>query len=143
MALEIVVTHGGKKKIDAQVGGFTIHTDQHPDHGGDGEAPEPFTLFLSSLATCAGIYVVGFCQARDISTDGIRLVQDHKFDEKTGRLLGIDLRVEVPPEFPEKYHKSLIKAAKYCAVKRTMEEPPPMEVSVRVAGRGGAPTQGA
>lgn len=134
MALEIVVTHGGQKKIDATVNGFTIHTDQSKEYGGESTAPEPFALFLSSLATCAGIYVVGFCQTRDIPTDGIRLVQDHKFDEKTGRLLAIDLRVEVPPDFPAKYHKSLIKAAKYCTVKRTIEEPPPMEVSLEVAG---------
>lgn len=134
MALEIVVTHGGNKKIDAVVDGFTIHTDQPTDDGGDSSAPEPFALFLTSLATCAGIYVVGFCQTRDIPTDEIRLVQDHQFDEKTGQLLGIDLRVEVPPDFPAKYHKSLIKAAKYCTVKRTLEEPPPMEVSVTLAG---------
>ncbi len=133
MALEIVVKHGGNKKIDATVNGFTINTDQHQDVGGDGTAPEPFALFLSSLATCAGIYVVGFCQTRDIPTEDIRLVQDHQFDEKTGQLLGINLRVEVPPDFPEKYHKSLIKAAKYCTVKRTLEEPPPMEVSLAVA----------
>jgi putative redox protein len=132
MALEIVVTHGGNKKIDATVDGFTIHTDQPRDQGGDSAAPEPFALFLASLATCAGIYVVGFCQARNIPTDRIRLVQDHRFDEKTGRLLNIDLRVEVPPDFPAKYHKALVKAAKYCTVKRTIEEPPPMEVSVAV-----------
>ncbi len=134
MAMEIVVTHGGGKKIDATVNGFTILTDQHKDYGGDGSAPEPFTLFLASLATCAGIYIVGFCQTRDIPTENIRLLQEHTFDEKSGVLTGINLRVEVPPDFPEKYHKSLIKAAKYCAVKRTMEEPPPMEVSVAVAG---------
>jgi len=132
MALEIVVTHGGNKKIDATVDGFTIHTDQPKDDGGDSSAPEPYALFLASLATCAGIYVVGFCQTRDIPTDKIRLVQDHQFDEKTGQLLGIDLRLEVPPDFPAKYHKSLIKAAKYCTVKRTLDEPPDMAVSVQV-----------
>jgi ribosomal protein S12 methylthiotransferase accessory factor len=134
MAHEIVVTHVGNKKIDATVNGFTIHTDQHKDDGGDSSAPEPYTLFLSSLATCAGMYVVGFCQTRDIPTEGIRLVQDHSFDDKTGLLLGINIRVEVPPSFPEKYHKALIKAAKYCTVKKTLEEPPPMEVSLMVEG---------
>ena len=38
MAMEIVVTHGGGKKVDATVNGFTIHTDQHKDYGGDGSA---------------------------------------------------------------------------------------------------------
>ncbi len=51
----------GKKQVIAEVNGFTIKTDQHPRGGGEGTAPEPFTLFLASLATCAGIFVKGFC----------------------------------------------------------------------------------
>ena len=132
MALEIVVTHGGNKKIDAQVAGYTIRTDQHQDYGGESSAPEPFTYFLSSLATCAGIYVVGFCQARDLPTEGIRLVQDHEFDARTGRLLSVSTRIEVPPSFPQKYHKALIKAAKHCTVKKAIDEPPPMSVELSV-----------
>ena len=134
MALEIVVTHGGNKKIDARVGGFTIHTDQSKEAGGDGSAPEPFVYFLSSLATCAGIYVIGFCQARDIPTDGIRVIQDHDFDPETGKLTKISLRVEVPPDFPEKYHKPLVRVAKMCTVKKTIENPPPMDVELQVVG---------
>jgi ribosomal protein S12 methylthiotransferase accessory factor len=132
MALEIQVTHGGGKKIDAQVSGFTIHTDQSPKGGGEGSAPEPFVLFLSSLATCAGIYVVGFCQARNIPTEGIRLVQDHDFDPKTGKLAKISLRVELPPDFPEKYRDAVARAAASCTVKKTLETPPEMVVESRV-----------
>lgn len=134
MALEIQVTHGGNKKIDAQVNGFTIHTDQSPKAGGDGSAPEPFALFLASLATCAGIYVVGFCQARSIPTDGIRLVQDHDFDPKTGKLTKIALTVELPGSFPEKYREAVLRAAASCTVKKTIENPPEMVVAGRLAG---------
>ena len=70
----------GKKQVIANVNGFTIGTDQHPRGGGEGLAPEPFTLFLASLATCAGIFVKGFCDQRGIATDKIRLTQDQQFD---------------------------------------------------------------
>jgi len=132
MALEIEVTHGGNKKIDAQVNGFTIHTDQIPKVGGDGSAPEPFMLFLASLATCAGIYVVSFCQTRNIPTDGIKLVQDHEFDPKTGKLSQIKLQVHVPPEFPDKYRDAVKRAAAACTVKKTLENPPEMLVETVV-----------
>jgi putative redox protein len=134
MALEITVTHGGGKKIDAHVNGFTIHTDQPPKAGGEGSAPDPFTTFLSSLATCAGIYVVGFCQVREIPTEGIRLVQEHEFDPQTGKLSAISLRVEVPPSFPEKYRDAVARAASQCAVKRVLENPPAMVVGTVVTG---------
>ena len=133
MALEIIATHGGGKKIEAAVNGFTIQTDQHPKVGGEGSAPEPYMYFLASLATCAGIYVMGFCEARNIPTDGIRVLQDHDFDPKTGKLLKIRLKVEVPPEFPEKYRAAVGRAARSCAVKKTIEAPPEFEVETEVA----------
>lgn len=133
MAHEIVVTHEGGKRIDARVNGFTIRTDQDPMVGGEGSAPEPYLYFLASLATCAGIYVVGFCQARNIPTDGIQVVQDHEFDERTGKLRQVRLRIEVPPEFPEKYRAALGRAAGVCAVKKTIESPPEFVVETGVA----------
>ena len=36
-----------------------------------------------------------------------------------------DQDIVVPPEFPEKYHDALIRAADQCAVKKHMENPPP------------------
>lgn len=132
MALEITVTHEGGKKIDARFGGFTVHTDQMRESGGEGSAPEPFMYFLASLATCAGIYVVGFCEARGIPTDGITIFQDHDFDEKTGKLTAVRLEVRVPETFPEKYHKAVARVAGMCTVKKVIENPPPFEIATRV-----------
>src|SRR5689334_21006236 len=78
--MDIRVTFPGDMRVDADLGTHVIRTDQSPAHGGGGRAPEPFELFLASLATCAGAYVAGFCRARDLSTAGIALVQRHRFD---------------------------------------------------------------
>ena len=128
MALTIEVDHAGGKKIDARFGKFTVNTDQSKEGGGDETAPEPFAYFLASLATCAGIYVIGFCQKRDIPTDGIRLLQEHTFDEKTGKLTGIQLRIEVPPSFPEQYRPALERVASKCTVKKVIESPPEFDI---------------
>ena len=53
----MIVTFPGGKRVDAEYGGFTVRTDQPPQSGGEGSAPQPFDLFLASIATCAGIYV--------------------------------------------------------------------------------------
>ncbi len=39
----------------------------------DGAAP--FDLFLASIATCAGIYALGYCRARQLSTEGLAVTQ--------------------------------------------------------------------
>lgn len=122
----------GGKRINALRGDFEIRTDQSVDNGGGASAPEPFDLFLASLGTCAGVYVVAFCLERDIPTDGIRLVQNWSRDEKR-RLTGIRLEIEVPPAFPQKYHRALLRAAGRCSVKRVLEDPPAVETRIRVA----------
>jgi putative redox protein len=124
MSSQMTVTFPGGKRVDASYNGFEIETDQAVDSGGDGSAPEPFVYFLASLATCAGIYILGFCQKRGISHEGVRLVQSWERDEKSRRLTTIRINIEVPPGFPEKYHKALVRAAAQCSVKKTLEKPP-------------------
>jgi putative redox protein len=45
----------------------------------------------------------------------------------------IDLEIEVPPEFPEKYRDSLIRSAELCAVKKHLEHPPRFDITTKVA----------
>lgn len=127
-ASRVRVTFPGGKRVDAEVGEQTIRTDQSRAHGGDGSAAEPFDLFLASLATCAGLYVLIFCQKRDIPTDQLSLVQDHVFED--GRLLGVRLSVVVPSDFPAKYLDAVRAAAASCRVKKTLSDPPDVEVVV-------------
>lgn len=129
--MDINVTFPGGKKVDAHVNDFTIKTDQSPMGGGDGTAPEPYVLFLSSLATCAGIYVLGFCQNRGIDTEGITLTQRH-YAGPSGGIGKIELMINVPDSFPEKYHDALIRVASQCAVKKTLENPPIIETKTVV-----------
>ena len=124
----IQVSFPGGKRVDAQVGDQLVRTDQSRAHGGDGSAAEPFDLFLASLATCAGLYVLVFCQTRDIPTDRLSLVQDQVFED--GRLLGIRLSVVVPPDFPNKYLDAVRAAAASCRVKKALSAPPDLEVVV-------------
>jgi putative redox protein len=48
---QMEISFPGGQKVDAQYSGFTIHTDQPVEDGGDGSAPTPFSLFLASLGT--------------------------------------------------------------------------------------------
>jgi putative redox protein len=125
--MDIVVTFPGGKRVDAQAGSFHIATDQPVEDGGEGSAPAPFTLFLASLGTCAGLYVLGFCNARGISTDGISLLQRYEKDEK-GKVVRITIEVHVPPDFPERYRDGLAHAAAACKVKKTIANPPTFDV---------------
>jgi putative redox protein len=124
----MTVNFPGGKRVNASYNGFESATDQAIDSGGDASAPEPYDYFLASLATCAGIYVLGFCQKRGIPTDGISLTQGWEREEKTNRLAAVRISIEVPSDFPEKYHRALVRAASQCSVKKTLEDPPEFQV---------------
>ncbi|HRZ42104.1 MAG TPA: OsmC family protein [Bacteroidales bacterium] len=120
----------GNKKVNALVNGFTVKTDQSPQGGGEGTAPEPFTLFLASLGTCAGIYVKSFCDQRQLPADDIRLFQSIEYDQFKRMIGKINLEIRVPASFPEKYHDALVSTASLCAVKKHLH--PDIEFDVRV-----------
>jgi len=130
--MDINITFSGGKRVDAEVKGFTIKTDQSAPNGGEGSAPEPFTLFLASIGTCAGIYVLGFCQARSIPTDGIKVTQHVEFDPEKNRLSKVQIDIRVPPSFPEKYLEAVRRAAETCAVKKAIFDPPELIVQTQV-----------
>jgi putative redox protein len=124
---EIIVTFPGGKRVDAQVGGHVVRTDQPVTGGGTDAHPTPVALFAASLGTCAGIFVVGFCQKRDLPTDGIRIVERLRYAED-GALAGVDLDIEVPASFPEKYREALVRVADQCSVKRAIQAQPAFQV---------------
>jgi ribosomal protein S12 methylthiotransferase accessory factor len=135
MIQEIIITSGGNKKVNAQVGDFVVPTDQ-PAPSGDGTAPEPFSLFLSSIGTCAGIFVFSFCQKRGLSTDGIKIVEkiEARPEEEGYGAAKITLEICLPDDFPDKYRSALIKSANLCAVKRQFENPPVFDVLTSKSG---------
>lgn len=118
----------GRKQVFASIEGHTIKTDQSVRSGGDGEYPEPFTLFLSSLGTCAGIYVKSFCDQRSIPSDHIYLTQSQNYNPAMKLIDQIEIVIHVPTDFPDKYERALIQTASLCAVKRHLKEE--IEVSV-------------
>jgi ribosomal protein S12 methylthiotransferase accessory factor len=128
MEKEMRVTFPGGKRVNAEYKGFTIKTDQSVYQGGEGSEPAPFDLFLASIATCAGIYVLVFCQNRGIAVDKASLMMRTFRNPDTKMIDKITIDIHLPPEFPDKYAKAVIKSINGCAVKAHMEAPPQFEV---------------
>ena len=131
--MEMKIYFEGNKKVNAEFNGQIIMTDQPVQAGGDGSAPAPFTLFLASIGTCAGIYVKSFCAQRDIPTDEITIIQKMNYNYKTRLIDNIELKINLPKNFPEKYKAAVVNAANLCAVKEHLNNPPQIEVTTIIA----------
>lgn len=131
MSMEIVLAGG--KRVDALYKGFRIPTDQPQASGGENAAPSPFDLFLASLGTCAGYFVLSFCQRRNLSTDGIRLTLNAVRDASGHHLARVEIEILLPADFPADVAPACARAADQCAVKAHLD--PQLKVEI-VARRG-------
>jgi putative redox protein len=122
------ITFDGGKVITAHIEGHTIRTDQPLDNGGGNTAPAPFDLFLASIGTCAGIYVKSFCDKRQISSEGIKIIQTLEYGEDQRIPSSINLDIQLPSGFPEKYRDAVINAADLCLVKKTIAKQPNFKI---------------
>lgn len=125
--MEMVVDFPGGDRVDAHFGPYSVQTDQ-PAPGYQPSVPTPFAVFLASIGTCAGIYVLGFCKSRDLPTDGIKIIQRTSSNPATGLVENIDLEIQVPDEFPQKYYDALVRSADQCKVKQHLAHPPKFNV---------------
>jgi len=126
---------GGKKVASTFENGLQMMTDQAVENGGDGSYPEPFACFLGSSGTCAGIYVLEFCNARKIPTEKVSLTQNIEFEldpQGKRRVSKVSMTINLPPEFPERYQKAIVKAAELCSVKKAIMHPPEFVVDYQV-----------
>jgi len=130
--MDMIIDFPQGLRVDAHLGEQVISTDQPVRAGGSGSAPAPFALFLASIGTCAGIYVLSFCRQRGLSTEDIRIVQKMESDPFSGTIRNISLEIQVPPDFPQKYHDALVRSANQCAVKKHLENPPKFLVHTRI-----------
>ena len=121
----MTIEFAGGMVVESAYGGHRVRTDQPRPTGGE-TAPSPFDLFLASLGTCSGFYVLRFCQQRGIDTRGVTLTLETSRGEGD-KLERITIGIALPPDFPAKYRKAVLRAADQCAVKKALLDPPELE----------------
>jgi ribosomal protein S12 methylthiotransferase accessory factor len=122
--MKMQISFPGGKKVNAQYEQYLIETDQPKKFGGEETAPEPLSLFIASIGTCAGFYVLHFCKKRYLSTEHLEIILTTEDDEKTHMIKNIFINIILPSDFPEQYQNAVIRAANQCAVKKLLEIPP-------------------
>ncbi|MCX6094785.1 MAG: OsmC family protein [Candidatus Bipolaricaulota bacterium] len=126
--MEMRIDFPGGKRVDAAYKGFVIRTDQPQASGGANSAPSPFDLFLASLGTCSGYYVLTFLERRGIPATGVSLALSATWDETAHRVGKVEIRICLPKGFPDEYVEASVRAAGQCAVKAHLESSPSVSI---------------
>ncbi|GAC18867.1 OsmC family protein [Paraglaciecola arctica] len=128
MNIEISLLDG--QKLQANLGQHQIISDQSISAGGEESYPEPFDYFLASMPLCAGFYIRKFCDSRGISTEGIKLTQEHATIGEDKYHKRFSISVTLPQGFPDKYKKALLAAANTCTVKKVIQAMPEFDIQI-------------
>jgi putative redox protein len=128
--MDMEIFFPGNKRVHARYKGFVVETDQPVTNGGDESAPAPFDLFLISIGTCAGIYMLSFLEQRGLSREGAGIVLRQERNPETKLVSKITLELKLPADFPDKYRDAVIRAVEQCAVKRHLDSPPAFDTYV-------------
>ena len=134
--MSMTISFPGGVAVDATLNGHTVHTDQ-PAPLGSATAMSPFDLFLASIGACMGFYALRFCQERGLSLDGLGLTLDPIRDEQGKRVKTLRIALQLPRDFPDKYHDAIRRAVDHCSVKRHLLEPPAFELTLNGVEQGG------
>lgn len=125
---EVIMSFPGGRKVVAQVGGHQVLTDQPVEHGGENAGPSPYSLFIASIGACAGFYALTFFQKRELNHAGLQVIARPRSNE--GTLSEVELEVQVPADFPEKYRGALLRSIEQCSVKRAIQAQPDIRVEL-------------
>ena len=129
MKIEVSLLEG--QQLQASFGDHQITSDQSVAVGGKAEYPEPFDYFLASMPLCAAFYMRKFCQQRDISTEGLKVIQNNEnIDEDDHYKKKMRIEVIIPDDFPKKYRKALLASANTCTVKKVIQAMPEFEIVI-------------
>lgn len=128
IVMEIKVNFLDNLRLEARFDDFTVIADQPIRYKGDGSAPSPFDYFLASSALCAAYFVKVYCNARDISTDDIRISQNNIVDPENRYNQIFQIHVELPESISEKDRQGILRSIDRCTVKKVVQTGPDFQI---------------
>lgn len=88
----------------------------------------PFLIFLATAGMCSAVYVQAFMSQRGMSLDGVKIMQKMNYDQFSNQVNDIDIHIDLPSGFPEKYKSAIINVVNKCPVKQHLLQPPTFNV---------------
>lgn len=92
----------------------------------------PFLIFLATAGMCSAVFVRAFLGQRGMSTEGVNIVQKLNYDQMTNQVKAIDIHVDLPESFPEKYNAAIKRVVDQCPVKQHLVNPPSFNVITNI-----------
>ena len=126
----------GGMKFEAKNRSHSVIIDQLQENGGEDKGFTPPELFIDSLGSCIGVYVLRFCKNTSLNPDGMKITLDwEKAADKPARIQKISAKIELPNADAGARSAALLKVAESCLIHETIRHQP--EITIELAKGGG------
>ena len=95
----------------------------------------PFLIFLATAGMCSAVFVQAFMSQRGMSVDDVTIIQRMNYNQFTNQVSDIDIHIDLPASFPEKYKTAIVNVVNQCPVKQHLLQPPTFNVLPTIAGK--------
>jgi len=128
------ITYKDGMKFEAKNRSHVIIIDQPQAGGGQDTGPTPPELFVDSLGSCIGVYVLGFCKNTGLNPDGMKIVLDwDKANDKPARIKSINAKIELPNASVGARKAALLKVAESCLIHETIAHQPEITIDLSLS----------
>jgi len=121
----------GGMKFEATNRSHSVIIDQPQTSGGEDKGFTPPELFVDSLGSCIGVYVLAFCKNTGLNPDGMKIVLDwEKAVDKPARIKSIIAKIELPNADVGARKPALLKVAESCLIHETIKHQPEIRIEL-------------
>jgi len=116
----ITTYYKGDMLFESRMGRHSLLIDVPPVMGGHDRGPTPPEVFIASLGSCVGAFVVNYCNQAGVDTR--EMTVDVSFDkaEDPARLTNVKVTVKLPHGACGRRKEALRRVAEHCPVHETI-----------------------
>ncbi|MFA5340093.1 MAG: OsmC family protein [Candidatus Omnitrophota bacterium] len=119
------------KKFEARNRKHTVIIDLPEESGGNDQGPTPPEIFIDSLGSCIGVYVLGFCKGAGLDAKGMKITLGwEKSADKPSRIKSISAKIELPNAEVGARRPALLKVAESCLIHETIKHQPEIAIEL-------------
>lgn len=133
MAKTIVLTQQEGVRFSARYGDNEVTIDWKEEEGGTNQGMAPGELVCAALGACTVMNVVRYYKTVGVPLEGVRAEATYESDERDTKAERYELRIFLPVGL-RKRERAVHRVANSCYVKKTLLNPPPIEVKIEGPG---------
>ncbi len=123
------VNYLGGRSFEASVRNHKFRIDLPLIARGKDTGPTPPELFVASLASCIGMYLVFYCEKANLDPAGIKI--ETNYEKTADRIEKISAEFSLPSAKSEKERKEAMEWAEKCLIHNTIQHKPEIKITLK------------